>query len=263
MRKNLFLRTALWLLIGTWASCGMVWSTTLAKYAAAGPGNASARFAAFTFEVRSNKPALTWDEVVDGLGTAAFDLPLFDYEYTNSTSNVPGPDVTVKGVNNEIVIAPGTGGVGVGNPNRNTNWIRGNDHQYYSLYVRNKSEVSVRYKIYVDPRPVNAIGINMWFETWAPPPPLGVTPGLGKWRLNSYSAPILIWDSGDPTMNSSFSNLDLAPNTDSGVIYIAWWWPFDQTKDPTNEADSVDTALGAAGTGTVSLPLIFEVIQID
>jgi len=273
MKKNIFLRVALWMMIGVWASNTLL-TGTWAKYVASGSGEAKARFASFSFEMGSYKPSqpaafdtsgnltavakgppfsstMTWDEVVinpyTGIGKAIFEFPMFDYEYTNSASHLVGPDITVKSSNNDMVIAPGTGfywyGPGEnGVPKNNPNHFREPDLSWYCLQFRNNSEVRVRFDIAVDPAPVSTgfPGLKLYIGAYPESgiPLTGTTP---------IAIPQLSRELGP---NETYTS----PNND---LYFNWAWLFEDGQD------AADTALGEAGTGIVKIPLIITVTQID
>lgn len=168
MKKNIFLRTALLLLAGVWASTNLLAeATTWAKYQAAGEGKSSARFASFSFVVGSKQynrttkqwaADNTWDEIatLTGIGastSASFTLPLFDTEYyaTGAASGSP----TVKSSNGDMVIAPGTNNA-AGVPVRNTN-KRSPGESWKAFVFKNNSEVAVTYRLEFLPSSISAL----------------------------------------------------------------------------------------------------------
>jgi len=174
MKRNIFLRAALCLFIGVWAS-GTMLTGAWAKYVATGLGTASARIAEFSVQVGSRKydsanknwkaasDASFWDEIVtlDGINPSnvqTFELPLFDYEYSSLPSRdvnagvIGGTSVSSSGA--YLVVAPGTGHGGAPKHNPNLAWdLPGppatNSKGIFS--IQNKSEVTIRFKLEYDP----------------------------------------------------------------------------------------------------------------
>jgi len=168
MKRNIFLRAALCLFIGLWAS-GTALTDTWAKYVATGMGTASARIAKFSVRVGGQKydsanknwkaasDASYWDEIVtlDGINPSkvqSFELPLFDYEYATTTR---GTTTTVSSVVNsdgsrDLVIAPGTSLLGSSQNNPNTEGYNTAGSEGSIIVVSNDSEVTIRFKIEFD-----------------------------------------------------------------------------------------------------------------
>jgi len=288
-RRNIPLRAAFALFICAWA-CVCVGTGTLAKYIASANISASGSVAAFSFSVGTNKPPFdsntqdwkvktSWDEItVDPAhGLPSFDFPLFDSQYKSPRAST----VSVQSSDGGMVIAPGTGldygddnqgGAPQYNTNLRLSYPGGPIYTHYAYRFRNDSEVRVNFKIYVDPAPVRALGLPIIFERWA-----------CNWNLldtgqDNADGLILVYDSatfnhcwGDATdidyVNSPpqwgcgcgavNTNHDLAPGRESGSIYFEWNWKFESGDDGR------DTAYGNAGTGIVSIPILFEVSQAD
>jgi len=294
MKRNFFLRAAVLLLAAVSASTAVCMETgAWARYTASVTFPASARAAKFSFKFGSHKPGTpasvnadgitttaakgwpnndpskpwegnqvwnvksSWDEIIvdPGSVTAWYEFPMFDSEYRNPAVNT----VTVQSADSAMVIAPGTGTV-YGLPKNNTNLrLGGHTYTHYGFRFRNDSEVRVNFQLYVNPGPVRALGLPIWFNRW----------DADWWNLldtthDNADGLILVYDSasfqtcyGDCLFESGDGNHDLAPMQESGSIFFDWHWQF-ETGD-----DARDTALGRAGTGIVSIPLLIKVTQVD
>ena len=282
MRRNIFLRAALLLLIGAWAS-STVFTGTWAKYYAAGTGTASARFASFSFITSGQKylggggwgtvngnigNALTdhWTEIVTESGitaTQTFQLPLFDYEYYGSGAH--SGDITVRGKNKEIVIAPGMGwseGTQATNPNFGGNWSA-------PFSFRNNSEVRLRFKVELD-QTSSLAGVTLFLGPVHSAPAPYVASAAFPGVLIGPSAL-----SSSITMFNDSAHADgwyyLNP-TDTATFSMYWLWFFDAGHAGWIDAfsgspgyrpsDTVDTQLGKS-SGYVNLIFKVTVEQVD
>ena len=181
--RNVFLRTATWLLLANMALSGIFLGTvTFAKYVAVADMTSNARVARFdiveankTYSYNSSK---TWGTAlsvpafnsytgvtrVSNTGSVAFDLPLFDYQYiTTAVANPAGYPVTVDANNRttgtnawDLIVAPGTGSFGA--PRWNTNRTQSTPYNDLVFVIANRSEVNVRFKIeYVGSSPMDVV----------------------------------------------------------------------------------------------------------
>jgi len=295
MKKNKYLRAALLLLICVWVSSVMCSGVTMAKYVANGVGSDTARYAAFSFVVGSQKykndgtgdwysknssigPATSdyWNEIVtgDGINSAimqSFEVPLFDYEYRPDTPGVASP--TIKSKNKELVIAPGCT---YASNNPNIPW-----DPYKHICLRNDSEVTVSYKVEFDPAGLFQAGLGQVYEiyTWSGPTDSLTHRYNGIWRIWAGGG-TWTYSAGYPNETLPFPTDDtvhtymntiteicppvvLAPGEDDG-FFVGFNWRFNW--DQWRDAD--DTALGLAAATTpsgiwVNPKFIITVTQVD
>jgi len=285
MKKNIYLRAALALLVGVWATTCLLGEATWAKYVAGGTGSDSARYAAFDFMVGSckynrggkswsakNNTSDYWDQIVvignitsTSPTAETFTVPMFDWKYKHNASGA----TTVES-NGDLVVAPGVGhhvDFPLNNPNYGSIyggvWNDGGDNGGTNLYYKNNSEVTVRYRVLYDAANSNVRGIPFYIRGDGACPWFRTDQATGLKVVTDTSA-------GQPA-NSGWRVL--APNT-AEMRQICWDWAFESSgvwhglavgSDYPN--DAFDTALGkaaAAGSNTdIKLAFRLEVEQVD
>jgi len=290
--------TVLWRLVGYLLLAAVISTSILAgtgtwaKYAAAGEAQANARVAKFSFVAGSQKylgggdwavvnssvddedpdvivAGKHWREIAITSGASTlFELPLFDYEYSGTDSSLAST-ATVQGVDDEIVVAPGIGnshGNPMHNPNTNANV------QYFDF--RNDSEVTVRFKVEIDPSSSTGGADIFVGSPWIPPwADLG-DPAHGWYLVGSHNQPVPIssWNYLDP--GQTYANLGILwtwPFDDAGPLG-AWWTDTVTYGYMTSYDDEKHTQLGKqaaaalAGVGTapkIDLKFRITVEQVD
>lgn len=158
MKRNPFLCIAGCLLVAVVASTSLL-GGTLAKYTVAATSSVNDVVVKFSFVVESEKPATAKagpftsargnKEEQIAIGTvASFEVPMFDWEYRGYDSTAG--NITVRGMNKDIVIAPGSGGHAgemVNNPN--AIWIAGHSNAVRMAF-KNESGVAVKFRLTVN-----------------------------------------------------------------------------------------------------------------
>jgi len=242
MKKNYFLRAAVLLMVLCTLTAGIFVGTgTMAKYIAAGTGDAEARVAKFSVKI-INSTGISGTEtelaqLVSGGGplelgvgtTASVFNSIFKTTYATDDPGYSGAN-SVESADTGYVVAPGTTNAGTTE----------------SFKIWNESEVAVKIKVEVIEAP--SIGGTAV--------PLQVKIG-GTW-------------SAIPTLSSSpivlVNDVTLAPNqefTDTGVTVpmIEWRWLFtgpdtiySTDRNTMDAADAFDTALGIAAQTNAATP---------
>jgi len=258
VKRNIFLRTALFLLIGVWASSSLL-TGTWAKYVAAATVEASAKVAKFSVAVNSK-------EIAQAGGAMMIDVPVSLADPVLLQPNTAGNDtagngfsgdhsaVTISSVNGSL-IAPGTGG-------------------RIKVEFKNNSEVTVRFSFVTADCTASGTGgltvattqsvnnlSNPGCEIQFSRPTgsgsnAGITTTNGQWGVLATTLNNADW-------YTTASDLTLAPGA-SVNRYFFWRWRFDDANGGANwNRDSFDTALGNAGTAELKLTLVFKAEQVD
>ena len=285
MKKGIFLRLALVLVICAWVSSCMLGGTVWAKYVAQGKGLSQARIAGFSFEVGGEKyasgswlprydwsPAYDaayptfWEQIVTPNGissvTQDFALPLFDYEWVSDQYGIllydgpGGGTVTVKSSDGAMVVAPGIGHA-FGAANNNPNLLYHIGSYNHTLYFRNNSEVTLKFKLENITTAADLLNLPFCFDT-------------GPDRLTFYEPYTFPGDS-----NTGWYNMQ-----PGAVVPVSFWWSWiydcnagwgDLGTGMTTD-DAYETGLGQqaaaalAGTGTapkVQAKFRLTVEQVD
>jgi len=265
MKRNIFLRAALFLLIGAWAS-GSLLTGTGAKYVAAAV-EAGARVAKFSVAVNSKEIAKATGEMTIDVPVSLVDTVLLQ------PATLPGTDpgssshsgngftgdhsaTRISSVNGSL-IAPGTGG-------------------RIKVEFKNNSEVSVRFSFVT--ADCSAVGTGSPALTVAAVQSVnnlsnpgceiqfsrptssgsnsGITVTNGQWGVLSTTLNNGGW-------YTTAADLVLAPGA-SVNRYFFWRWRFDDANGGADwNRDSYDTALGQAGTAELKLTLVFKAEQVD
>ena len=261
VKRNVFLRTALFLLIGVWASSSLL-TGTWAKYVATATVEAGARVAKFSVAV-NNK------EIAEAAGIMTINVPVSLADTVLlQPATLPGNDtagngftgdhsaVTISSVNGSP-IAPGTGG-------------------RIKVEFKNNSEVAVRFSFVTADcsaagtgspaltvaavQSVNNLSNPGCEIQFSRPTTSGSNSGItvtnGQWGVLSTTL-----NNGD--WYTTAADLVLAPGA-SVNRYFFWRWRFDDANGGTDwNRDSYDTALGKAGTAELKLTLVFNAEQVD
>jgi len=250
MKKNLFLRISLLLLVATLASSAVFVGTgTSARYVTEGTVTASGTVAKFDIKVSAatlaksgNIAALpSYAATIDNLGTL--------YEAgtgTNAAGNgdgALGPEenagsvIHVTNAAAGTLIAPGTGGKGC------------------TLTIHNDSEVAVHVWIELGATGFNNPGDRIQFSG---------NNGT-NWRSTVAAA---LADKGAASGKSAAEPIYIAPGGTSAASldnFLQWKWPFGSTTGH----DDDDTALGVAAAtnpataAKLTIPLKINVVQVD
>lgn len=269
MKRNIFLRVALFLLIGVWAS-GSLLTGTWAKYTASATVSASARVAKFSVKVNSKEIADAADVMTINVPVSLVDTVLAQPDKLGSgvwdSANGGNHSTTMIDKVDGSIIAPGTGG-------------------RIKVVFENYSEVAVRFSF--DTATCTATGTGtpqLMIATTNPSAATGatsnpgceiqfsrptgtggtnsLTPTLGQWGTLAYT----LTYGGFYTTDAA---LTLPPYSGSGAVpsatrYFFWRWRFNDANNGADwNRDSDDTALGKQGTAELKLTLVFKAEQVD
>ena len=265
LKRNIFLRAALLLFIGVWAS-STLFTGTAAKYVGFGEGHAKARYAAFSFEIGTKKYLgddewendRSWDQLVtqDGISASqVFTLPLFGSEYLGVGDYNAAP--TVKGIGGREVFAPGTGHGWIVGQSNNGNYDAADGHIDCMAEFKNSGEVSVRYRIlYVHSPSAAAANIPLLMRTYP----------------DQYYAQPFNWSAGQEQVMLDYDRTAVLHPGQSAKVGFTAVWPFGSGSfwDPVGFGyyadaaanDAADTARGKAA-GIIELWFKIEVEQVD
>jgi len=251
MKKNYFLRAAVLLLALCTLTAGIFVGTgTMAKYIAAGTGDAEARVAKFSVKIAeaggSGVEFATGSTVTLGTGgTANLFNALFKNTYKGTGAN-SGTD-TVVGASSEKVVAPGTAG----------------DADDF-MEIWNESEVMVNVKVEVTA--VAGIGGTGTLVPLQVKNAAGTFVAVGSQTAGLLDAPIVLYTANLAPGQSAADS--------SQKIPLEWQWIFDTTdtvynatgRNTATAIDAYDTALGIlARTSTVTAGFTIKITatQVD
>lgn len=228
MKKNLFLRIALLVLVSALATSAVFVGTgTSAKYVAAANANASATVAKFDVQLSQNGGTKSGNIASTTVALTASTLGTLLEEDVSAGET----DQHVTDAATGRLIAPGTGG------------------KSGKLTVHNDSEVLV--KVWLSQGTGESI-----------PEDSGILfsgNSGGNWRSTIQAA---LQDMTAGGLASNAIPIDINDSHDFEDVLL-WKWPFGTPNTPANAQDGYDTGLGVAGTAKLTIPVKINVEQVD
>jgi len=197
---------------------------TYAKYTQVVTGAGEARVAKFAFNLKDGTGTFTQSQV----GEATFNI----FSYTDT-------GVYNDGVNVEKFIAPGTTGT-------------------FTLTIENLSEVDVTAAFALTE--TNAGNIPIYYTVGAEPQRYSAVLTGTYDTDKTYGNLAALKTAMETAVAGTLEATDgVTPTTAS--VTLKWTWAFETAG--TGQSDSLDTALGLAGTATVKLTIATTVTQVD